>query len=165
MSLETITYEEIDVPFQLQLPDGEWLMVQVFNIRLQVEEDELYQCIITFKVSPETYAQIDRQRLFHLEPEARGQLFGGSFDPAVEVEIEASLNRDLMPQLKNLGESTDEALNQLFELSAAQTPHPLLATDSWYGLYVKQELPLPSELQHLGTLKAGYRTIWAEEEG
>ncbi|NJN94246.1 MAG: YbjN domain-containing protein [Anaerolineales bacterium] len=160
---ETSDYK-VDLPLNLRTPAGAWLALPVEHVRLGQRDEKIVSCLVTFRAGPDLYAQIDQQALLHLEPEARGPLFGGAFDPAGEVEIEARLAEEMLPYLNEGTGDADEAVSKLFELSQARTDHPLLSTGSWYGLEVKQEVPLPPELAEIGTLKAGYRTVWAKED-
>ncbi len=101
---------------------------------------------------PEVSQHIDNEALFNLKPEIRTPLSGGSFQPSPNIQIEASLDPDLLPQLAKNAQDAEQAATYLQKLSQEQPNHPLLSPYSWYGLQVKQQ-------QETG--ETGYSTLWA----
>ena len=105
----------------------------------------------TFQVTPEQYQLIDKQALFNLRPEVRTPLSGKPFQASSNIQIEASLEPDLLPQLTKHAKTSKKATTYLQTLSQEQPNHPLLSTYSWYALEVKQQ-------QETG--ETGFRTMW-----
>ena len=120
------------------------LNVRAVSLSLTKLDHQLIECRLTFFVNPELYQRIDTQSLFNLKPELRGSLTAGEFISESNIEITASLKPDLLthltPHLANVS-------TYLTTLSEQQPENPLLSTDSWLALQVKQ-------------FQTGYRTFW-----
>lgn len=157
-----IAHHELDRPLKMQKPDGEKFAIQVSQVSIQQNDGETTQCILTFHVSYDRYQKIDQQALFNLQPELRGAVFGGHLDPASDVEIEAALQPHLIAQLNEQAPNVRAIVSYLFDDCQTQPSHPLLNTENWLGLYVKQAITLPPELaeETQGELKVGYQTKW-----
>jgi hypothetical protein len=128
------------------------LTVRVVDLSLTKQEDTLSKCHLTFQISPEHYQRIDTEALFNLKPELRGPFPVGNFQPEPNIEIEATLQPDLLPQLTQHAANPEEAATYLQNLSQEQPDNPLVCTESWFALHVKQQ-------QESGAI--GYRTFWA----
>lgn len=128
------------------------LTVRVIDLCLTKQENTLSECRLTFCVSPELYQRIDTEALFNLKPELRGPFPVGNFQPEPNIEIEATLQPDLLPQLTQHAANPEEAATYLQNLSQEQPDNPLVSTESWFALHVKQP-------QESGAI--GYRTFWA----
>ncbi len=161
----TNTDYELDEHFLFTAPSGSRLRVQVLTAHLNQENDELTECRFEISVAPEEYTRIDREALFHLSPEARLSS-GVRFNPTKPVQLELGLHADGLTGLMDGVPSVDEALNRLFEWSRSDDAdllkQPVLSTQNWYALHVKQAVDLPAELQgEDNKLFEGYSTIWA----
>ncbi len=121
------------------------------NLTLTQENDTPIECRLTFQITPQLYQQIETQALFNLKPELRGSLTNGDFQPSPNIEIEATLQPDLLPHLTKNINNPDEAITYLQNLSQAQPENPLLSTENWFALHIKQ----PQE-----SGETGYRTFW-----
>jgi len=128
------------------------LTVRVVDLSLTKQEDTLSECHLTFCVSPELYQRIDTEALFNLKPELRGPFHVGNFQSEPNIEIEATLQPELLPQLTQYAANPEEAATYLQNLSQEQPDNPLVSTESWFALHVKQQ-------QESGAI--GYRTFWA----
>ena len=128
------------------------LTISGITLALTKEVHKITECRLTFHVRPEVYQRIESEALFNLKPEIRTPLSGGKFQPSPDIQIEASLNPDLVPQLAKNAPDVNQAAAYLQKLSQEQPNHPLLSPYSWYGLQVKQQ-------QESGEI--GYRTLWA----
>lgn len=82
----------------------------------------------------------------------RGSLTAGDFQPEPDIEIEATLQPDLLPRLAEHTTNLEAAAAYLQNLSQEQPDNPLLSTESWFALRVKQ----PRE-----SGETGYSTFWA----
>jgi hypothetical protein len=127
------------------------LSVRAVSLALTKQNDTVIECRLTFHVSPELYQRIDTEALFNLKPEVRSPLSAGAFQPSPDIQIEASLDPDLLPRLAEHATDTKQAAAYLQNISKEQPDNPLLSTYSWYGLQVKQQ-------QETG--ETGYRTLW-----
>jgi hypothetical protein len=149
------------------------LATRVINIGLTIQNDTLSECRLTFQVSPATYQRIDTQALFNLNPEFRTPVSNGDFQPDGDIQLEVTLQPDLLPQLLDHAQTAEAAAAYLQAISAQQTEqcqsttgaeqaaenpenpefsiHPLLYTENWFCLSVKQQ-------QDSG--EVGYTTFW-----
>lgn len=128
------------------------LPIHTVTLTLTKQDDTLSECRLTFQVSPELYQRIETEALFNLKPELRGSLSAGDFQPEPDIEIEATLQPDLLPRLAEHTTNLEAAATYLHNLSQEQPDNPLLSTESWFALHVKQ----PRE-----SGETGYSTFWA----
>jgi hypothetical protein len=128
------------------------LPIHTVTLTLTNQNDALSECRLTFHISPELYQRIQTEALFNLKPELRGSLSAGDFQPEPDIEIEATLQPDLLPRLAENTTNLEEATAYLQNLSQEQPDNPLLSTESWFALHVKQ----PQE-----SGETGYSTFWA----
>ncbi len=127
------------------------LPIHAVALALTIQDDELIECRLTFQVNPELYEHIETEALFNLKPEVRNPLSPREFLPEPDIKIETTLKPDLLPRLAGHATNIDEAANYILNLSQEQPDDPLLSTENWLALSVKQ-------LQESG--EAGYRTLW-----
>jgi hypothetical protein len=123
------------------------------NLTLIRYNNELIECRLIFQVSPQDYQYIDTKALFNLKPQMRGSLNGGQFLPESDFEIEVMLKPNLLFSLKEQATNIQEIANYIIKLSQEQPEHPLLFTENWLCLSVKQPTVLG---------QPGYRTFWAD---
>ena len=129
------------------------LTVRAVSLSLIKQDDEVIECRLTFCVSPQLYQRIETEALFNLKPEMRRPLSAGNFQPEPDIEIEIGLQPNLLPQPIERAADANEAATYILNLSQEQPDNPLLSTESWLALSVKQQ-------QESG--ETGYRTIWAD---
>jgi hypothetical protein len=129
------------------------LTVRAISLSLIKQDDEVIECRLTFQVSPQLYQRIETEALFNLKPEVRRPLTAGKFLPSPDIEIEIGLQPNLLPQPIEGAKDANEAATYILNLSQEQPDNPLLSTESWLALSVKQ----PQE-----SGETGYRTIWAD---
>ncbi len=159
----------IDHELILRTPGAQLLTVTACKLSLSTKDNEYIDCRVIFKVSYTVYEKIETQGGFHLQPEACLPSNSEPLKPDHDVEIEVQLSAHLLPQLTGATKtatgdlaSVDEVAQFWVELSQTQPDHPLLLTESWYGLSVWQGMTLPPELGQ-GAVKQGYTTRWATE--
>jgi len=128
------------------------LPIHTVTLTLTKQNDTLSECRLTFQVNPELYQRIDTEALFNLKPELRGSLSAGDFQPEPDIKIEVTLQPDLLPRLAEHTTNLEQAAAYLQNLSQEQPDNPLLSTESWFALHVKQ----PQE-----SGETGYSTFWA----
>jgi hypothetical protein len=129
------------------------LTVRAVSLTLIKQDDEVIECRLTFFVSSQLYQRIKTEALFNLKPEVRRPLSAGNFLPSPDIEIETSLQPNLLPQPIERAKDANEAATYILNLSQEQPDNPLLSTESWLALSVKQK-------QESG--ETGYRTLWAD---
>ena len=83
----------------------------------------------------------------------RRPLSAGNFLPSGDIFIEIGLQPNLLPQPIEGAADANEAATYILNLNQEQPDNPLLSTESWLGLSVKQQ-------QESG--ETGYRTLWAD---
>lgn len=79
----------------------------------------------------------------------RGPTFGGGFDDGVEIEIEARLDDALFDEVTRAEPTPYHIAARLLN---DDPNNPFISTESWYGLYVKQQIR--------GPLEVGFQTSW-----
>jgi len=129
------------------------LTVRAVSLSLIKQDDEVIECRLTFQVNQQLYQRIETEALFNLKPEMRRPLSGGKFLPSGDIEIEIGLQPNLLPQPIEGAKDANVAATYILNLSQEQPDNPLLSTESWLALSVKQQ-------QESG--ETGYRTIWAD---
>ena len=128
------------------------LTVHAIALSLTKQDDELIECRLTLLVNSELYKRIDTDALFNLKPEVRGSLSADEFLAEPDITIEISLKPDLLLQLIEHAAGANEAATYILNLSGEKPDDPLLFTENWLGLSVKQQ-------QESG--ETGYSTFWA----
>lgn len=121
------------------------------TLTITQKNDTPIECRLTFQITPQLYQQIETQSLFNLKPELRGSLTNGNFQPQPNIEIEATLQPDLLPHLTENITNPDGAITYLQNISKSEPENPLLSTENWFALQVKQ----PQE-----SGETEYRTFW-----
>jgi len=129
------------------------LAVRVVSLSLIKQDDEVIECRLTFQVSLQLYQRIETEALFNLKPEVRRPFSAGNFLAEPDIEIEIGLQPNLLPQPIERAADANEAATYILNLSQEQPDKPLLSTESWLALSVKQQ-------QESG--ETGYRTLWAD---
>ena len=142
---------QLDKELTLHAHSESPLTVRVVDLSLTKQEEILNQCRLTFQISPELYQRIDTEALFNLKPELRGPFPVSNFQPEPDIQIEATLQPDLLPQLSQHAANPEETATYLQNLSQEQPENPLVSTESWFALHLKQP-------QDSSTI--GYRTFW-----
>jgi hypothetical protein len=136
----------------LQAPSQSLLPIHLVILSLTIKEETLRECCITFQINPELYRQIDTEALFNLKSELRGSFSNGDFQPEPSIEIQATLQPDLIPQLTKYSNNSDALVAYLQNLCQEEPHNPLLLSENWLALYVKQK-------QESG--ETGYSTFWS----
>ncbi|MEQ9237054.1 YbjN domain-containing protein [Coleofasciculus sp. E2-BRE-01] len=148
---EKIESDKIDIELTLSDSSKSPLTLHSFTLALTKQDDELIECRLTFQVNPQLYQRIDTEALFNLKPEVRNPLSAGEFLPEPDIQIETILKPDLLSRLARKTININEAATYILNLSQEQPNHPLLSTENWFALSIKQQ-------QESGEI--GYRTLW-----
>ena len=143
MTTHTETHQ-LDTQLSLRDSSQSPLSVHAVSLTLTKQDDTLRESRLTFEVTPELYQRIDTELLFNLKQELRGSLIAGEFQSKPHIEVTACLKPDL---LTHLTPHLADVPTYLKSLNQEQPDSPLLFTESWLALQVKQ-------------LQTGYRTFW-----
>lgn len=128
------------------------LTVHAVALTLTKQDDKVIECRLTFQVNPELYQRINTEALFNLKPEVREPFAAGDFQSEPDIKIEASLKPDLLTHLTERAADVNEAATYILSLNQEQPDNPLLSTENWFGLSVRQATE---------SGETGYRTFWA----
>ena len=139
MTVHTETHQP-DTELTLRDPSQSPLTIHALILTLTKQDDTPIESRLTFQVTPKIYQRIDTESLFNLKPELRGSLTAGEFTSESNIEIAASLKPDLLTYVTEL-------LTSLKNPNEQQPENPILCTESWLALQVKQH-------------ETGYRTFW-----
>lgn len=152
----------LDYELRMRDRNGDPLTVKALELAADLLDgtSSIVKCFLTLLVSPENYQRVDTDNLFNLHPDARGQIFGGKLEPDIDIEIEAKLDPSFIFEISTKIKTLEALSQHLQTINQSQPEHPLLNTESWLALYVKQSVELPSEFDE-GKLKIGYSTTWA----
>jgi hypothetical protein len=145
----TTIYSHLDSELTLSHRTHSPLPIHTTNLSLTKQDNTLTECRLTFLVNWEIYHHIDTEALFNLKTELRGSLSNGDFQPEANIEIEANLQPELLSSLTENITNLEQTAAYLQNLNQ---DHPLLSTENWFALHVKQE-------RESG--ETGYRTFWA----
>lgn len=146
MAVETL---RVAPELTLGPPTGPPIRIHQVKARLEHHGEALQSVWLIAELEPATWARVDAERLFHLEPEVRGSQFGAFHTDRV-IYLEARLARDPLTTLALLGENEWEVLAQVFSARLVPSLHQ---TESWYALHVTQQQ---------GPIRGGFRTTWAD---
>jgi hypothetical protein len=124
--------------------------VPVVSVSLTKQENQLIECRLALSINPSLYHHIDTNALFNLKPEFR-RTFTKQFPPSPDIKIEITLKPGLLPQLIEHSTEPNQTANYLLSLRGEKPDHPLLFTENWLALSVKQ----PQESGEIG-----YSTLW-----
>jgi len=119
------------------------------NLILTKKNSEILQALLTFQVNLEQYQQININTLFNLNSAVRLPSTIGDFQSELPIQIEACLKPDLLPNLSENVFNSDEVATYILSQTS---PVPVLITENWLGLYVRQFQP---------SGEVGYQTFWA----
>lgn len=133
------------------------LNIEAKQLTLVYTNEKLTQCNLTFTVGFDLYQKIDSEALFYLDPGVRSKTFGGDFNPDNDIEVEIELLADFLPEFLSEDRDDDVLGEYLLQLSQSQPENRLLKTESWRGLYVKQQ-------RGAMPIKTGYMTFWGAEQ-
>jgi len=147
------TTDEVRNQMQLTFFTPTAIPVSLSEITLSLHHqvEQLTECRLTWKSNFEQYQQIETHSFFNLKPELRSATTV-EFSPDYPIAIQATLKLDRLPDLATHATSAEAATNYLLQLSQEAPEHPLLSTENWLVLSVKQ---------HQESEEVGYTTLWA----
>jgi hypothetical protein len=150
MNTRTANYQ-FNADLTLQEPSQVCLSFPVANLSLTWQDNQLIECRLTFQIASEFYQHIDAEALFNLKSEIRSTATV-EFSSEYPIEIQVTLKPDRLPDLADHASSAETTANYLLQLSQETPDHPLLYTENWLALSVRQQ-------QESG--EVGYTTLWA----
>ncbi len=149
------------VDIKMSTLSGEELIIQVKEAIFILTEGEPSEARLSVKVDKETYQKIDSLEAFNLKQDKRKESALEEFADNKPVEIELILSKLQIKKLDSKINSAEKLIDALHKLSNLDSTAPLLQTENWFALNVKQEIDVPEEMG--GSLKMGYATFWADE--
>ena len=150
---------QLERPLAFQLSDKTRLETTLVAATLVLDDDGEDDCQIVIHVPFAAYqTQVQPNTCFHLTPLLHVTGDDAGFVDGTPVEITLRLARPLRIQLIDTLSNGEELAKKVLSGS----PSTLLETDLWYALKVMQEMRVPSGIAE-GTVKSGYKTIWAGE--
>jgi hypothetical protein len=137
----------------LKLHDRSQSSINIYGVNLTSihVEDKLIECCCTALINPKDYQRIDTEPLFNFKPEIRIPLSDAEFQAEPAIQIEVSLQPDFFSDLIEHTTDAQTVATYLHNLSQEQPDTPLLFTENWLLLSVRQS-------QEFG--EVGYRTLW-----
>ena len=127
--------------------------LQIITLILNTYADDIIECRFIFRVNQKLYQYIDTEELFNLKPQLRGSSLAKAFISEADFQLQVMLKPNFLFSLKDKAITIDEFSSYICKLSQRQPDHPLLLTENWLCLSVKQPT-VPGE--------PGYRTLWAD---
>lgn len=162
----TLSTHQVDGLLTLHEPNShEFRVIFVATRRAGGSEEAHLDVRITVDLGWETFDRaVMMFTLFHCPPDVRGDGPEGGLIPGKRVRIEARLDDALAREhFGDPAHADAEAIaTRLLDLSASDTEHVLLETESWFALTVTQALDLPPDAPEDAVLREGYRTTWAD---
>ncbi|WP_027845829.1 hypothetical protein [Mastigocoleus testarum] len=73
------------------------LTIYTTSLSLIKQNDKIIECRLTHSIRLELYQRIEREKLFNLKTEVRAPMNGGNFLPERDIQIETTLQPDLIP--------------------------------------------------------------------
>lgn len=128
------------------------LKIKLISLFCETKEEKIVGIRVTLQVNLEIYQQIETKSLFNFKRDISNNSAEIEFVSESDINIEAILKPDLIPHLQQQATNTEEAFRYLLELRDRQPDDPLLSTESWLALSVKQKQ---------ATGEVGYRTFWS----
>ncbi len=138
-----------------------WINIPAIFLTFSSLSETIAECQIEFDIDAVQYQVIEQNQAFNLTPEIKTPHVGQSFESDRPIHLELLLKPDLLPILLDHAQTEEEAANYLSKLSqqyssletneSLATVHPLLQTESWLCLSVKQQ-------QESG--EVGFNTFW-----
>jgi hypothetical protein len=112
---------------------GSSLPLHIIDVDLIKKEDTILECRIRVQANSQIYQRINTESLFNLKPELRGALNAVSFQDDTEIEIEATLQPQLLSQLAEHSTDSKTAIDYLITCSqnsrSLQKPKKKLKSD------------------------------------
>jgi len=157
-----VSFVDVEVPLRLQTPSGDALPVTVRELTYVSVDGVVERCLLDLELNPDEYAIVDRDRLFHLDPDVR-HAGAERFRPEGPVRVEIELAPTLVPDLVAVAHEAAAAADHLSNVADRDPTAELLETESWYARSVSADVDLPPELAEEGVLRSGYATRWAAD--
>ncbi|OCT13646.1 hypothetical protein A8709_18840 [Paenibacillus pectinilyticus] len=137
---------------------GELLHTTAKRLNLTVSEENT-RCTLHLEVTWSVYQQLLVGEWMGLFANARTSETQMDFEQDQVIELRVMLRQSLIPTACHNGTEVELVLQTL--LGDSTEAHKLRNSESWLVIEVKQQLQLSAELDGSGTLKRGYRTLWA----
>lgn len=121
------SFAHIGSPISLRVADRPPLAATVVEFAYRTDEKGSVSAEAVMEVSVAEWERVESERLFHLEPEARGP-GAQNFSPRAPVSIELQLSSMLVPLIYAVSQDPLAAGKHISDLSGGNDASPLLAT-------------------------------------
>ncbi len=132
------------------------LQISVFG------EGAALRCSIKLELAWPVYTAIIEGRWFSLHPNALGGVQTASFEEERPIELNVELRKGIAEGALQSETACEDLAAALLQDQSENAGLNLSLSENWLAVEVKQQVELPESLASEGTLKQGYRTIWAE---
>jgi len=148
------------VDIKMLTPSAEELTISIKEANFILSDEGATEARLSVKVDKKTYEKIDRLEAFNLQQDKRKESALEDFADNKPVELELILSKLQIKKLDSKINNAEKLIDVLHKLTYSNTNSPLLQTENWFALNVKQEIDVPQEMG--GSLKMGYATVWAD---
>ncbi len=149
------------VDVKMSTPSGEELNIKITEANFIIAEGEPSEARLSIKIDNKTYQRIDKLEAFNLKQDKRKESALEGFSENKPIEIELILDKSQITKLDSKVINAEKLIETLHKLTYSDLKAPLLKTENWFALNVKQEVDVPEDMK--GSLKMGYATTWVEE--
>jgi hypothetical protein len=156
-----VSFAVVDVALQFDVPGAKPLEVVASELTYVSSDGLVGEVQLECELTPQAYGRVDREQLFHLDPEVRG-LAAERFVASDAVRLTLRLAAAELPAL--LAEAPDPPAGAalLRRRSIAGGDAALLSSAAWFALSVTSPAaPHGDEPTDGGRLARGYATTWA----
>ena len=150
-----------DVDIQMLSSIGEPINITITEANFTLTEGRASEAKLSIEVDKKNYQIIDNLEAFNLKIAERSESSIKEFSAEKPIEIELILDKEHIKTLASEVDSAKSLIQHLIKLSKNKSNLPLLQTENWFALYVKQEVEVPENME--GSLKMGYSTKWVEK--
>ena len=150
-----------DVNIQMFTSTGEQINITITESNFVLTNGKPTEAKLTITINKKTYQIIDSLEDFNLKQEARNESSVEKFSEKKPIEIELILNNKYIEILEPAVDNAENLIKHLIKVNKNKINSPLLQTQNWFALYIKQEIDIPNNME--GNLKMGYSTKWIEK--
>lgn len=143
---------QLDIEFQMHTPNHDLIDVRLTEVRALSIDGQVKATIIGFQIPADQYTDIINPNEYFNSVVSRRE-GNPRLRESTPIEYQARLVEGEIDLISGKG---DRASDVAEFFKTASEDSPLLYTENWLALEVKQEVPVPPDVGQ-GTLKEGYR--------
>ncbi len=142
----------------LQTPFNEKIHIKLKNAKFGTAPNGEETYFIYFTLDYYALQELCTNELMNLQSQILNEFLFEKLETGIEVEIEASLKK-IYTNFMSEQFVLPKDFFKLFELRDSKYEF-LFKTESWLPLVITQKMVLPEEMQEMGSVKLGYKTLW-----